>query len=519
MGHRIEMITRFKAALTGLALTLSALLCAGCDAAALKQTNASVQKPNIVIIYMDDLGIGDVSAYGAGKLSTPGIDSIAQQGIKFTHGYATSATCTPSRYALLTGQYPWRNASAQILPGDAPLLIDPQQETLPKMLKRAGYTTAVIGKWHLGLGSGQVDWNTQISPSPNDVGFDYSYIMAATNDRVPNVYVQNGKVIGLDPSDPLQVSYGKNFDGEPTGLDNPELLTKMHFSNGHFHSINNGISRIGYQKGGKSAQWVDEEMSDLFLREAQDFVVKNQAKPFFLFYTLHQPHVPRVPHPRFAGKSGLGPRGDAILEADWAISEFLQTLDDQGLAENTLVIFSSDNGPVLDDGYQDEAESLNGKHTPWGKFRGGKYSLLEAGTHVPFMVRWRGTIEQGISSALISQHDLLASLAALTGQPHAVADSLDMLNALTGKADKGRSSLVIEGSKGQTAYREGNWILIPAYWGPKRLDPENVETGYCSCYQLYDISSDTGQQNNLAERYPDKVKAMLKSYRAILEQG
>jgi arylsulfatase A-like enzyme len=472
-------------------------------------------KPNIVIIYTDDLGIGDVSAYGVGKLSTPNIDSIAEQGLRFDNGYATAATCTPSRYSILTGQYPWRKG-AKILPGDAPLLISTEQQTLPKMLKRAGYTTAVIGKWHLGLGSGQVDWNKHIDLNPNDIGFDYSYIMAATNDRVPNVYVKNGNVVGLDKADPLYISYKENFKGEPTGLDNPELMTKMSFSNGHFHSINNGISRIGWQKGGKSAQWIDEDMSDLFLEEANSFVNTNKNKPFFLFYTLHQPHVPRVPNQRFVGKSGLGARGDAILEADWAIGQFIENIKQQGLSKKTIIIFSSDNGAVLDDGYNDESVTKLGEHTPSGKFRGGKYSLFDGGAHIPFIVSWPGTIKTGKSDALISQHDFLASFATLTQQKITDSDSQDHLDVLLGKSTKGRKELVVQALGGKTAYREDNWLFIPAYWGDDKLAKEDVETGYCSCYQLYDLYKDPSQANNLAPKHPEKTMAMQNNYiRAI----
>src|SRR5690606_3105478 len=207
----------------------------------------------------DDLGYGDVGAYGATALHTPNIDELARGGIRFTNGYATSSTCTPSRFALLTGVYPWRNENARILPSTAPLLIDTAQLTLPKILKETGYHTAVVGKWHLGLGSGNADWNTHISPGPNEVGFDYSFIMAATQDRVPTVYIENGLTVGLDPEDPIDVSYDRNFEGEPTGLDHPELLT-MKWHHGHNNSIVNGIPRIGFMKGGEKARWKDEEM-------------------------------------------------------------------------------------------------------------------------------------------------------------------------------------------------------------------------------------------------------------------
>lgn len=313
------------------------LLLASCGPKEIKEEEKT-ENPNIVIIYMDDLGYGDMSAYDAGTLETPNMDKLAEGGVKFTAGYASSATCSPSRYALLTGTYPWRNKDAKILPGTAPLLIGTDEMTIPKMLKSQGYATAVVGKWHLGLGDGTVNWNEKVSPGPNEVGFDYSYIMAATQDRVPTVYLEDGMVQGLDPNDPIEVSYDKNFEGEPTGKDNPEML-KMKWHHGHNNSIVNGIPRIGFMKGGKKAQWVDEDMADHFLEKAKAYVKKDRDEPFFLYYALQQPHVPRTPHPRFEGKSGMGPRGDVILEADWCIGEFIKTLEEEGLLENTLIIF------------------------------------------------------------------------------------------------------------------------------------------------------------------------------------
>ena len=365
-------------------------------------------QPNIIIVYMDDLGYGDVGYNGAQKLQTPNMDAMATAGMRFNKGYATSATCTPSRYALLTGVYPWREKRAKILPGTAPLIIGTDQMTLPKMLKQKGYQTAIIGKWHLGLGNGNVDWNQLVSPGPNEVGFDYSYILAATQDRVPTVYIENGNVVGLDPNDPIEVSYQKNFEGEPTGLENPELLT-MKWHHGHNNSIVNGIPRIGFMKGGEAAKWSDIDMADHFLNGVQKYIKDHKDKPFFLYYPMQQPHVPRTPHPRFEGLSELGPRGDAIVEADWCLGELKKTLEAEGILENTLIIFSSDNGPVLNDGYFDDADVKNGDHTPWGPFRGGKYSLFEAGTRVPFFTYWKGHIHPGGSDALVSQLDIVSS--------------------------------------------------------------------------------------------------------------
>jgi len=493
------------------------LLATSCLAtvAACTQTKkeTSAQLPNIVIIYADDLGYGDMSAYGATRLKTPNLDMLANEGVRFTNGYATSATCTPSRYALLTGQYPWRNSDAKILPGSAPLIIDTAQMTIPKMLKEKGYHTGVVGKWHLGLGTGIVDWNEHVSPGPNEVGFDYAYIMAATQDRTPTVYIDNGFVDGLSKDDSLFVDYEKNFEGEPTGLDNPELL-KMKWHHGHNNSIHNGIPRIGFQKGGKSALWVDEDMADNFLGKAQQYIQENKSKPFFLYYALQQPHVPRTPNQRFVGASGMGPRGDAIIEADWCVGELIKTLETEGLLENTLIIFSSDNGPVLNDGYYDDAVEKLGDHTPAGPLRGGKYSLFEAGTRVPFMAYWKGKIEPTVSDALVSHLDLLSSLAKLAGSETIVPDSQELLEVLMGKSQQGREELILEASS-RTALRKGDWVMIPPYKGPAVQTQVNIELGNSKEFQLYNLKEDIGQQNNLAKSEPEKLQEMIKTFETI----
>ena len=474
-------------------------------------------KPNIVIVYLDDLGYGDVSYNGAKKLQTLNIDAMAMAGMRFNNGYATSATCTPSRYGLLTGVYPWREKRAKILAGTAPLIIGTEQMTIPRMLKQQGYQTAIIGKWHLGLGDGNVNWNKLVTPGPNQVGFDYSYILAVTQDRVPTVYIEDGNVVGLDPNDSIEVSYKKNFEGEPTGLDNPELLT-MKWHHGHNSSIVNGIPRIGFMKGGEAAKWSDIDMADHFLGGIKKYIKDHKDQPFFLYYPMQQPHVPRTPHPRFEGLSELGPRGDAIVEADWCLGELKKTLEAEGILENTLIIFSSDNGPVLNDGYYDDSDVKNGDHTPWGTFRGGKYSLFEAGTHVPFFTYWKGKIQPGVSDAMVSQLDLLSSLAELVGSDIRTDDSQPLMDLLMGKSDQGRDELVIEATS-RTAYKNGSWVMIPPYKGPASNDRVKIELGNDSDFQLYNLAEDIGQQNNLAESQPEKLQEMLTDFKKVRGQG
>ncbi|QRM89504.1 sulfatase-like hydrolase/transferase [Lacinutrix sp. WUR7] len=478
---------------------------------------SAINKPNIIVIYLDDLGYGDLSAYGATELQTPNIDAIASGGVKFTNGYASSATCTPSRYAILTGMYPWRNKKAKILPGTAPLLISTEQQTVPKMLKSQGYDTAIVGKWHLGLGTGVVNWNARVSPGPNEVGFDESYILAATQDRVPTVYIDNGNVVGLDKNDPISVSYKENFEGEPTAVSNPEMVD-MKWHHGHNNSIVNGIGRIGYMKGGEAAKWTDTDMADHFLVKAQDYVKTHKDKPFFLYYAMQQPHVPRTPHPRFAGKSGLGPRGDVILEADWCIGEFMKTLKDEGLLENTLIVFSSDNGPVLNDGYYDDAVEKTGKHDPSGGLRGGKYSIFEAGTRVPFITYWKGKINPGVSDAVVCQMDLLASLAKLVGTEDTTTDSKDFLSVLMGESKIGRENLIIEAT-GKTALRHGDWLMIPPYKGKNFREKVGIEVGNLPEFQLYNLKEDAGQQNNLAKSNPEKLEELLQIFESLRGEG
>ncbi len=478
-----------------------ALLLGGCNSQSVDNT-----KPNVIVILADDLGYGDLGVYGSKAIPTPNFDKLANAGICFDNGYATSATSTPSRYALFTGMYPWKNKDAKILAGDAPLLIGEEQFTMPKMMRSKGYTTGAIGKWHLGMGHGNIDWNKTVTPGANQIGFDYSCLIAATNDRVPTVFVENGDVVGLEADDPISVSYHKNFEGEPTALTNPEML-KMKWHHGHNNSIVNGIPRIGYMKGGEKARWKDEDMADYFVGKVADFIDENKEKPFFLYYGLHEPHVPRAPHSRFVGTTDLGPRGDAVVEADWCIGQLIAKLEKEGLLENTLIIFSSDNGPVMNDGYLDDAWERLGDHTPAGGLRGGKYSLYDAGTHVPFFAYWKGHIEPSRSDAMVSQLDLLASLSELVDAdiPEGL-DSENHLDVFLGKSQKGRQKYVVEATE-RLAYRSGKYAMIPPYDGVT-FNTTGNEVGNLPDFALFDLEADPAQKNNIAAQQPEVLEQL-----------
>lgn len=484
-----------------------------------KHMDEKPQTPNVIFIYADDIGYGDLSCNGAKTISTPHVEQLAAEGVRFTNAHSAAATSTPARYAMLTGEYAWRRQGTGIADGDAGMIIRPDRYTLADMFHEAGYATGAIGKWHLGLGdrNGTQDWNGLISPNPADIGFDYSYIMAATGDRVPCVFVENGRVVNLDPNDPIYVSYQKNFPGEPTGKDNPELLT-MFPSHGHNQSIVNGISRIGFMKGGKSALWKDDRIADELTARAVDFIERHKDRPFFLYFATQDAHVPRVPAARFVGKSGMGPRGDVLLQFDWSVGEVMAALKRLGLDRNTIVILSSDNGPVVDDGYCDQAVELLGDHKPGGPFRGGKYSSYEAGTRVPCILRWTGRVEPAVSDALVCQLDWLASLAALLGVelPEGVApDSENRLDSWLGTDRQGRPCLVVQNAQNNLSIITSDWKYIEPGEGSPYNSSVNIETGNSPEPQLYDMRSDKGERKNVAGRYPAVVDELARKLSEI----
>jgi len=506
-----------------LLLLASVLTHAAAAAGSRNEVETAGGHPNIIVIMADDLGYGDVGCYGAKpeNIRTPHIDQLAKEGLRFTSGYCSASTCTPTRYAFLTGTYAFRRKGTGIAPPNSPALIQPGTVTLPTLLRKAGYRTAVIGKWHLGLGVPGVgpQWNGELKPGPCEIGFDYSLLLPTTNDRVPQVYVENRRVLNLDPADPLWVGNRKPSADHPTGKTHRKSL-KMDWSRGHNSTIHNGISRIGFYTGGHAARFRDEDLADKWVEKSREWIVKNKDNPFFLFFASHDLHVPRMPHERFHGESRTGFRGDAIVQLDWCVGELVRILKAQGLEKNTLIVFCSDNGPVLDDGYKDGAVEKLGDHLPAGPYSGGKYRILEGGTRTPFITCWPGTIKPGVSEKIVCTIDLATSLATYLGvaiPQDACLDSLDVMPALLGKnGAKGRDSLIQQdngrdGVNSSLGYRAGKWKL------QRKANKSKAGVGFT--YTLYDLDADPAESRNIAGQHPEVFERMKAELQKLLDDG
>ncbi|MGC6506277.1 MAG: sulfatase family protein [Coraliomargaritaceae bacterium] len=485
---------------------------------------AQAKKPNVVIIYGDDIGYGDVGAYGSEKIPTPHIDALAANGLLFTDGHCSAATCSPSRFSMLTGKHGFRS-KVSILAPNAPLAIPVDSYTLADLFKEADYQTAVIGKWHLGLGSEEnpADWNAEVKPGPLEIGFDYSFLLPSTNDRVPCVYLENYKVINYDPKDPIYIGFSAkevNRDGSteyPDGKKDREAMTYYPSSHGHNHSVIQGIGRIGYMAGGKEALWDDETMADVFVEKTRLYIRTHKDKPFFLFFSSQDIHVPRTPHPRFQGTTELSYRGDAMVQFDWSVGQIVDALRENDLLEDTIIILSSDNGPTYDDGYVDgttaktsTADNDRG-HYAAGPYRGGKYQIYEGGTRVPFIISWPNKIEHGKSDAMVNQIDFLSSFASFLDiqlPEGSAVDSRNTMDAFLGQSPEGLPFMVEEAVKA-LALRKGDWKYIEHQskkYGTKPAEPE-----------LYNLREDKSEANNRIQQYPKKAKSMAEQLQSIVQ--
>ncbi|MCP4856806.1 MAG: arylsulfatase [Fuerstiella sp.] len=488
-----------------------------CLLALLACANATfaADRPNVVIIFADDLGYGDLSCYGATHVNTPNIDRLAAQGRRFTDAHTASAVCTPSRYTLLTGRYPVRHGnlwSPVFL--KRPFVMDPDRKTIADVAKDAGYDTAIIGKWHLGFGSKTpTDWNAPLKPGPLEMGFDYYFGMPVVNSHPPFVYVENHAVVDLDPADPFV--YGKPAE---TKIFDEKM----------------GISDIG---GARQAHktYDDNLVATTLKDKAVQWIHDHKSKPFFLYFPTTNIHHPFTPAPQFEGTSAAGPYGDFIHELDWVVGEVMQALDDVGVADNTLLIFTSDNGGMLNRGGQ---EARRRGHLANSTLLGFKFDAWEGGHRIPFIARWPGQIKSGSeSNSLISNVDLMATVATVLNQTLKAdqgPDSFNMLPALTGQPNtRIRDHLLIAPvRKSHLTLRQGDWVYIGAQdaggFNQKKVGDHGLGgaaahpfTGHVNSdiengrikpdapkTQLYNLKEDPLQKINVVQRFPEIAARM-----------
>lgn len=491
--------------------------------------------PNVIVILADDLGYGDLGVYGATKVKTPNIDKLAKQGRMFTDAHSVSAVCSPSRYALLTGEYPYKanikthkdqGAWGPISPVSK-MIIEPDQLTLADVFKQKGYKTAAIGKWHLGFKGQQNDWKMPLSPGPRDLGFDYYYGIPLVNSGPPYVHVENEMVVGHDPKDPL-IYLGN--PGSPLYEQYTPTATRT-FPKEASIKVPNRFA------GGKKAHALfdDEQLGTQYTHRALEWIENNKQQPFFLYFATTQIHHPFTPAPRFKGTSEIGLYGDFIHELDWMVGEIVDYLEKNNLAENTLIVFASDNGGMLNLGARN---AVRAGHKVNGELLGFKFGAWEGGHRIPLITYWPNTIKPGqTSDQLISLMDLFASFANLTGQQKSLPadiDSINVLPALLGTTNEAvRDELLIAPRRPKNlAVRDGQWVYIAAqgsggfggskphhhawggpaavnFVGGKNSDMKNGKLlKQAPKAQLYDLRNDPYQKHNLYHQKPEIVAKM-----------
>ena len=489
-------------------------------AAPLPARDAAPSKPNVILILADDLGYGDVGCYGATKVKTPNIDKLAAQGRRFTDAHSASSVCTPARYALLTGEYPFRKNLWGPVMNASQLVVDLSKPTLPGMLKAQGYSTACFGKWHLGFGEKpKPDWNADLKPGPLECGFDHYFGIPVVNSHPPFVWVEDHRVVGLDPADPLK------YGGKEQTRMFPEKMLSPPMSGAKAAHALYDEEKHGTTLTEKAIAWIQRQSST---RNGEP----GTRHPFFLYFATPHIHHPFTPGARFKGSSGCGPYGDFIQEFDWMVGELMRTLDELQLSDSTLVLLTSDNGGMLNQGGQ---QAWQAGHRLNGDLLGFKFDAWEGGHRVPFIARWPGEIEAGsVSDQLICQIDLLSTLATLTGSETRGPDSVNVLPALTGTPVVPlRQELVISPNRSaHLALRDRHWLYIGArggggfggtrpgdhdLGGPAALKfagevNSDIEHGRfkpdAAKEQLYDLATDPRQQRNVVREHPDIAKRM-----------
>ncbi|MFD2255216.1 arylsulfatase [Luteolibacter algae] len=464
----------------------------------------AAEQPNIVYILADDLGPGDVRAYNKdGKIPTPHLDQLAAEGMKFMDPHTGSSVCTPTRYGILTGRYSWRTAKKEgVLGGLSPHMIDPERETVASFLKKQGYQTACIGKWHLGMdwkknegGKGKkaaFDMSAPIENGPLDVGFDYYFGIAGSLNMEPHAFID-----------------GRRIQGTLEFLPNAEAVRERGF--------------IGANPGWSSKEFVQDQVLPTFTAKTCDWIRAHAEKPFFVYMPLNSPHSPIVPSKDFAGKSGLNDHGDFVMETDWAVGEVMKTLEELNIADNTIVIFTADNGTSPKAGVKTMQEK--GHFTSW-IYRGLKGTTWEGGHRVPFIVRWPAGLKAGTSSDQpICTTDLFATCADILGKklPDNIAeDSVSFLPALKQEPIPGvQNRLIVHHSdKGVFAVRRGKWkLMLDDKGGSPRGNPKDKPIVNPDSVLLFDMETDAVESTNLSKTHPEIVESLKKQLTEIITAG
>jgi len=485
--------------------------------AASHRSDAKATQPNILVILADDLGYGDLGCYGATKVKTPNIDRLAREGMRFTAAHSPASVCTPSRYNLMTGRYCWRTwAGHGTIWANDPLLIEETRTTVASLLKSAGYFTGCIGKWHLGFGKPGTpgwddmlgpDFNGELRPGPLEVGFDYFYGMPAIGQH-PNIFIEGRRVVGLSPDDPIR------FINDPRPEYRVEYLKRPRTRPTNLQLAS-----------GKSAEYNFEDTALRLTEKAVSFLEQHQAKPFFLYLAHRNIHSPLRPNARFKGTSEIGVYGDFIHELDWSVGEVLAALARLKLADNTLVVFTSDNGGVPPGKKLIQGHAEVQGHRVNGPLRGQKTEVYEGGTRVPFIVRWPGRVAGGgVSDALVANTDLLATFAEVVGQPVPAGsgeDSFSFLATLLAKRARqpARQSLVTDGVMGLFAVQEGPWKLIAGQGSGGESDSMNSPAATEPAGQLYNLADDIGETENLYTEKPEIVARLSARLEKIKREG
>lgn len=468
---------------------------------------AQPSQPNIVVILADDFGVGDIQAhYPNNKIPTPCLDQLVKQGMSFTDAHSGSAVCSPTRYGLLTGRYSWRTRLQEwVIAAYEPPLISEDRLTLPGLLKSIGYQTACIGKWHLGWnwpgpqssqmleqknGQWKYEWDftKPIQGGPTDRGFDYFFGVDLPN-LPPFTFIENDHVLvqpttefKLDASEGIVLP--RAFVGAPT-----------------------------------APHWRMQNILPEITQRAVNYIGQQSQKesPFFLYFSMTSPHEPVVPSEKFRGKSGIAPIADFVMETDWSAGQIIQEITRAGIKDNTIIIFTADNGHSHYTGWN---ELVQAGHHPSGPYRGHKGDIWEGGHRVPLVVSWPQHIQAGSSSQqMVCLTDILATCAEIAGTDlplKGAEDSISFLPALLGAANKGlRRTLVSHSNHGEFAYRDGPWKLV------FKLSGRNLEQsrGKPTIVELYNLDSDIGEEQDLAEKCPQRVSQMAADFKQLIERG